>query len=282
MPTLPSRPYSENKNPTVQEAPSSVFAIREEHTGKTLRDWLREAPFTLAMSSGFFGFFAHCGVLHALEEEGILPARAAGSSAGALITGAWAAGVEAARLRDELLSLHRKDFWDLGFGLGLLKGKLFQERLERLLPVHTFAECRIPLSLSLYDLRQRTTAIRQEGALIPAIQASCAFPFLFQPVRIEDGLFLDGGIADRPGLQGVPFEERIFFHHLASRSPWRRRQSPALRLPQRPHLAALILHNLPRVSPFRLERGQIAYERAYQAAHTALDQPIHLAPASLL
>ncbi len=28
-----------------------------------LRQWLAEAPFTLAMSSGFFGFFAHAGVV---------------------------------------------------------------------------------------------------------------------------------------------------------------------------------------------------------------------------
>ena len=41
----------------------------------TLREWLEEAPYALGMSSGFFGFFAHCGVLTVLEEEGLLPER---------------------------------------------------------------------------------------------------------------------------------------------------------------------------------------------------------------
>ena len=64
----------------------------------TLREALREGPFTLAMSSGFFGFFAHCGVLSVLEDEGLVPSRASGSSAGALVTGAWAAGLDAGTL----------------------------------------------------------------------------------------------------------------------------------------------------------------------------------------
>lgn len=33
----------------------------------TLRDWLRECPFAMGLSSGFFGFFAHTGVMTALE-----------------------------------------------------------------------------------------------------------------------------------------------------------------------------------------------------------------------
>ena len=32
-----------------------------------LEDWLRAEPFTLALSSGFFGFYAHCGALQARD-----------------------------------------------------------------------------------------------------------------------------------------------------------------------------------------------------------------------
>ena len=66
----------------------------------TLREWLAEGPYTLAMSSGFFGFFAHAVVVSVLEEEGLPPARVCGSSAGALVGGLWAAGLPAARLAD--------------------------------------------------------------------------------------------------------------------------------------------------------------------------------------
>ena len=55
-------------------------------------DWLSEEPFTLLSSAGFFGFFAHAGLLAALEQTGLSPRRVAGASAGALAGGLWAAG----------------------------------------------------------------------------------------------------------------------------------------------------------------------------------------------
>ena len=58
-----------------------------------LGDWLEEAPFSLAMSSGFFGFFAHAGVLAALDESALIPKQLSGSSAGALVSVAYAAGL---------------------------------------------------------------------------------------------------------------------------------------------------------------------------------------------
>src|SRR5690606_33221631 len=50
----------------------------------THSDWLAREPFTLALSAGFFGFFAHTGVLLALEHAGLRPRRIVGVSAGAL------------------------------------------------------------------------------------------------------------------------------------------------------------------------------------------------------
>ena len=41
----------------------------------TLSEWLREGPFSLTLSSGFFGFFAHAGLVTVLEDEGLLPRR---------------------------------------------------------------------------------------------------------------------------------------------------------------------------------------------------------------
>jgi len=88
---------------------------------RTLGEWLEE-PFALAMSSGFFAFFAHTGVLGALVARGARPTRVSGSSAGALVTGAYAAGAEPGRIEEELAGLRRHDFWDPRPGLGLLAG----------------------------------------------------------------------------------------------------------------------------------------------------------------
>ena len=68
----------------------------------TRAEWLAEAPFTLVLSGGFFGFFSHTGLLSALESAGLRPHRIVGCSAGALAGGAWASGVSAGALEDEL------------------------------------------------------------------------------------------------------------------------------------------------------------------------------------
>lgn len=240
----------------------------------TLRAWLAEGPFALGMSSGFFGFFAHCGVLTVLEEEGLLPARVAGSSAGALVTGAWAAGVSGERLAEELLRLRREDFWDPAPGLGLLAGRLFRARLQALLPVDDLAKTRVPAAVSVYDVARRRVRVLTSGPIAPALHASCAVPFMFHPVLHAGGVLVDGGVMDRPGLAGLADAERVLFHHLASRSPWRRRGSEALAIPRRPGLTALVIDALPRVGPFRLHEGARAFDVARREARAALDRPL--------
>jgi NTE family protein len=240
----------------------------------TLREWLREGPFTLVMSSGFFGFFAHAGVVSVLEEEGLRPARITGSSAGALVGALWGAGVPAARIREELLALRREHFWDLRPGLGLLAGALFRALLERVLPVRTFEESPVPIALSVWDVLARRTVVLEGGPLAPAIHASCALPVLFHPVRHAGRLYADGGIADRPGLAAVGEGERVLYHHLTSRSPWRRRNSGALRVPERRGLEAIALDGLPRLGPFRLARGRVAMEIAGAGTREALGRPL--------
>ena len=112
------------------------------------------------------------------------------------------------------------------------------------------------------------------GDLAAAIHASCAVPGMFHPVRVHGRLMVDGGVTDRPGLLGVPTGERVLYHHLASRSPWRRPGSPSLRIPVRDQLVTLVVEALPRLSPFRLTDAPLAYERARLATTRALDTPV--------
>ncbi len=237
----------------------------------TLAEWLAQGPFALTMSSGFFSFYAHTGFLTALEDAGLLPARLSGSSAGALVGAAWAAGVDAPVLAAELERLERRDFWDPGIGAGLLRGRLFRERLESLLAVRTFERSRVPAAVSVFDVLTRSTRVLDRGEIAPAICASCAVPLLFQPVRIGGRPYFDGGILDRPGLAGMPATEpRVLFHHIASRSPWRTRND----LPSRPGMLTFVLEGLPRSGPFRLDEGRRAYRIAREATKRALERPV--------
>ena len=241
---------------------------------KTLADALGEGPFTLVMSSGFFSFFAHAGMCAALEEVGLEPSGYAGSSAGALVGACRASGLDSRAIADEFFRLEREDFWDprpLPIQGGLLRGQLFRRRLRALLKP-TFEEA-APISISVFDVLSRKTRVKQSGDLPTAVHASCAVPFMFEPVWHEGRPLLDGGIADRPGLAGVDEGTKVFYHHIVSRSPWRRRGSPALQIPTRDGLRALAIDGLPRLGPNRLQGGRDAFELARRATLRALAQP---------
>jgi NTE family protein len=240
-------------------------------TPPTLREWLRQSPFGLTMSAGFFGFFAHAGALVALEDARLTPVRASGASAGSLVTGVWSAGVDGDQIARELLALRREDFWDPGVGFGLLRGGLFLQRLRAMLPARTFADCRVPYAASAFDLVSRRVTVLDRGDVAKAITASCALPGLFHPVWIDGRPLIDGGVTDRPGLAGMP-AGRVLYHHLGSKSPWRRRSSPALRVPPRANMRSVVLHGIPRVGPFRLQDGARAFDAARRGMKSALDR----------
>jgi NTE family protein len=235
-----------------------------------LHDWLATEPFALAMSSGFFSFFAHTGMLASLTKHGLAPNLVTGSSAGALVGGAWAAGLPADVLEQRLVALRREDFWDPALGAGLLAGKKFERILRDLLPVAAMAHCRVPVRVSAFDIARRKTAVLHDADLADAIRASCAVPALFHPVWIDRRAYWDGGILDRPGLAGIPAGERVLFHHIASKSPWRTR----LPVPRRAGMVTLVIEGLPRSGPFKLDAGRRALALAREATLRAFDAPI--------
>lgn len=240
----------------------------------TLREWLREGHFTLTMSSGFFGFFAHAGALAALESAGLTPARVTGSSAGALVTGMSIGGVATDEIRRTLHGLRRGDFWDPAPGAGVLRGARFRAMLDAMVRHTRVEDCPTPGAFSVFDLTAMRTRVIDRGDLTAALHASCAVPVMFHPVWIDGRPCSDGGIADRAGLAGAAGDARVLHHHLAARSPWRRAGSRSIAVPQRAGLTAVVLDGLPRVHPFALDRGPVAYARAHDAMLRALDQTV--------
>jgi NTE family protein len=234
-----------------------------------LGDWLERGPFSLAMSSGFFSFFAHTGMLQSLTRVAS-PELVTGSSAGALVGGAWAAGLHPSMLAERLVALRREDFWDPSPGAGLLAGRKFDRMLREMLPVETIERCNVRVRISAFDIVSRRTRVLERGDLSAAIRASCAVPALFHPVWIDRRAYWDGGILDRPGLAGIPAGERALFHHIGSKSPWRLRLST----PRRPGMVTLVIDDLPRSGPFKLDAGRRALELAREATLRALDAPI--------
>ncbi|HMO79171.1 MAG TPA: patatin-like phospholipase family protein [Pyrinomonadaceae bacterium] len=151
----------------------------------------------LALSGGGARGFAHIGVLRALEEAGIEIGAIAGTSAGALVGGAYAAGLDAGRI----LEMGRGVSW---FGIssfsysprGLLSNAALGRYIEEYFPVKRFEELRIPFAAVACDLKtEEEVVFKKKGDLATAIRASCAIPGVFVPV--DDGTgrdLVDGGV----------------------------------------------------------------------------------------
>src|SRR5213594_4605680 len=151
----------------------------------------------LALSGGAARGIAHVGVLRALEEHEIPVDAIAGASAGALVGGAYAAGLTI----DELEKLAREFRWRrmarFSFSrLGLQSNARMEKFLRARLPVTRFEDLKIPFAAMVTDLGAgRAIALRDTGDLAFAIRASCCLPALHVPVRDADGrLLVDGGL----------------------------------------------------------------------------------------
>ena len=233
-----------------------------------LADELARRPFHLALSAGWFGFYAHAGFVAALADRGLRPASWSGASAGALIAALAAAGLGADDLARELGDLRRRDFWDPGLGLGLLRGRKLEDKLTRLAPVARLEDCREPVAISLLDLKRRRLLIRRHGDLARVVRAALAIFPLFMPARLEEGPVADGGGLDRPALGGLEPGRLVVLHDLP-------RRSGLDRAPGRDdlELERLLIPDLPRLGPFRLAQGPEAIDLARHEAGRWLDSP---------
>src|SRR5258708_3931432 len=136
---------------------------------------------------------AHAGAWKALLEAGLRPSHIIGTSMGAVISAALAAGSSSEWLLEIAGSLERKDFaaldaWALAKGVfagSILKPGPLKHTIARLLPATRFAERQIPLTYTTTDPDSGQLvlfgALGQDGPLIDVLYASCALPLYLPP-----------------------------------------------------------------------------------------------------
>ena len=151
----------------------------------------------LALSGGAARGIAHAGVLRALTENEIPIDCIAGTSAGALVGGAFASGMTVA----EIEAIGRSMRWrDVGRSIVSRFGVQSNERMEKFLrarmPVTRFEDLPIPFAAIATDLKSGDAVVmRDEGDVPFAIRASCAIPGWYVPVTDQQGRQLvDGGL----------------------------------------------------------------------------------------
>lgn len=158
--------------------------------------WLRPRV-GLALSGGAARGVAHVGVLKALTEHGIPIDCVAGTSAGALVGGAFAAGTPVAEIAAHGRTMRWRDFGKLTFSrLGVQTNARMEEYVRARFPVTRFEELRIPFAAVATDLQTGAAVVlRDKGDLAFAIRASCAIPGWYVPVVDEHGRqLIDGGL----------------------------------------------------------------------------------------
>jgi len=151
----------------------------------------------LALSGGAARGIAHVGVLKVLAEAGVRVDCVAGTSAGALVGGALAAGMPL----EEIEKIGRSLRWrDLGrttlSRLGVQSNARLEEYVRARFPVTRFEELPTPFAAVATDLHTGAAVVmRDAGDLALAIRASCAVPGWYVPVTDAQGRQLvDGGL----------------------------------------------------------------------------------------
>ncbi len=239
---------------------------------KTLREWMNEGPYTLALSSSFFGFYAHCGFVAAFQEHGFRPAKLSGASAGALIGAAWASGLQPAEMSELLFSVQRHHFWDPWPGLGYLRGKKFLDFIRPYFKP-SFGETQIPVEVCVFDIFRRKTEFLDAGPLPEAVVASCAVPLMFHPVRINGRMYFDGGVFRKSGMRHEAKSERILCIFLETTGRRRSTEYGKAAANLGPNHRLLRFQGLPAIHPLRLQTGAEAYHVTYTRAKRAFDAP---------
>jgi NTE family protein len=151
----------------------------------------------LVLSGGGARGFAHLGILQSLNEAGIYPDVISGTSAGALIGVLYADGHTPKEILAILNSGSRLDFMRPALPReGLLQINGIIKILKTRLHAKTFEELKIPLYVTATDLNNGKAVYFSKGDLLDPVIASASIPVLFQPVKINDISYVDGGVLD--------------------------------------------------------------------------------------
>jgi NTE family protein len=149
----------------------------------------------LVLGGGSARGLAHIGVLKVLEREDIPIHRIVGTSMGALIGAAYSVGVSTKKMEALANGFNWKTVFDPTLPkMGLLAGKKLERIVNELTEGRSFSDCKIPLAVVATDIERNERVVFQKGNLQKVVSASCSWPGIFNPVRIEGRLLVDGGI----------------------------------------------------------------------------------------
>ncbi|GHD65828.1 patatin-like phospholipase family protein [Jeongeupia chitinilytica] len=149
----------------------------------------------LALGGGAAKGFAHIGVIKMLEANGIKIDTVAGTSAGSVVGGLYASGLDAFALQEKAFGLDEAAIRDVSLlNGGIVKGQKLQDFVNQLVgnrPIDKFTKPFGAVATEL-DTGKRTVFVR--GNAGQAIRASSSIPGVFEPALIAGKRYVDGGV----------------------------------------------------------------------------------------
>jgi NTE family protein len=151
----------------------------------------------LALGGGAARGFAHVGVIQVLEEAGIRPVLVSGTSAGSLVAALYASGKNGAQLQHIAETMEEATIadWTLQvFTRGALRGEALAKYVNTQVGHKPIEAMPMPLGIVATDLNSGNDIVFQRGDTGTAVRASSAVPAVFQPVKIGNREYVDGGL----------------------------------------------------------------------------------------
>jgi NTE family protein len=160
---------------------------------------IRRPVIGLALGGGAARGFAHIGILRTLLAHGILPNVVVGTSIGAVVGGAYAAG-QLDTLEEWARSLQRRNI--LGYldirldGSGLIGGDKLASQLEAAIGPTLIEDLPLKFATVATEVRTGHEIWLTHGRMVDAMRASYALPGIFSPVLVGDRWLVDGALVN--------------------------------------------------------------------------------------
>jgi NTE family protein len=160
---------------------------------------IRRPVIGLALGGGAARGFAHIGILKTLIAHGIVPNVVVGTSIGAVVGGAFAAG-HLETLEQWARSLQMRNI--LGYldirlnGSGLIAGEKLASQLEASIGNTLIEDLPCKFATVATEVRTGHEIWLTHGSVVSAMRASYALPGIFAPVLIGDRWLVDGALVN--------------------------------------------------------------------------------------
>ena len=160
---------------------------------------IRRPVIGLALGGGAARGFAHIGIVRTLIAHGIVPNVVVGTSIGAVVGGAYAAG-HLDTLEEWARSLQPRNI--LGYldirlnGSGLIGGDKLAAQLEAAIGPILIEELPLKFATVATEVRTGHEIWLTHGRMVDAMRASYALPGIFSPVLVGDRWLVDGALVN--------------------------------------------------------------------------------------